>query len=357
MNDVARTLCVRAGHVLNKRDNPNNVGFRFAQRDRLHRTGDSGCAAHVALHFVHACARLQRNTAGVEGDAFADECERLALFVAGAAPNHGDETARTRAALSDAQKRAHAEPLHCLGLENIDLHAERFEIAQAFGEALRIEHVRRLAHQIAREEHAFDDGRVLFRPRFRGGGPVHRNFHRRQRRLLLGLQLGAVRVEPIGGEARAHGSVRTGFGFRDTRQSIRLQNEFLSARGQRPLHGVAGPTLNRHAISGVSLAQTDHQHAREIDAFGRQDIDHLAGAALEISGLDRLDDAPARSAIEGFACIQQVAAFSRHNRHNVAAAGGHKSNVHVVPLGEWLSRRAVPASTLVRRCGSHARSN
>ena len=45
-----------ARHVFHQRHDADDIGFRFAQRDRLHRAGDGGRAAHVALHFVHAAA-------------------------------------------------------------------------------------------------------------------------------------------------------------------------------------------------------------------------------------------------------------------------------------------------------------
>jgi hypothetical protein len=53
--------------------------FAFALRNAIAfiDAGDSGRAAHVALHFVHAGARLQRNAAGIERDALADKRERL----------------------------------------------------------------------------------------------------------------------------------------------------------------------------------------------------------------------------------------------------------------------------------------
>ena len=45
------------------------------QRDRAHRADDGGAAGHVVLHPLHAVGRLDRDAAGVEGDALADEAE------------------------------------------------------------------------------------------------------------------------------------------------------------------------------------------------------------------------------------------------------------------------------------------
>ena len=63
------------------------------------------------------------------------------------------------------------------------------EIAQPLREAFRVKNVRRLADEIAREEHALDNRRVLFRARARSGGAFDGDLARFQRRLLSGFSL------------------------------------------------------------------------------------------------------------------------------------------------------------------------
>ena len=54
-----------------------DVGLRLAPGDQAHGAGDGAGAAHVPLHVFHAAGRLQRDAAGVEGDALADQRDRL----------------------------------------------------------------------------------------------------------------------------------------------------------------------------------------------------------------------------------------------------------------------------------------
>ena len=69
---VARALRLAVGHVLHQPDQPDDVGRRLAQRQRLHDAGDHAGAAHVHGHLLHALRRLDRDAAGVEDHALAD---------------------------------------------------------------------------------------------------------------------------------------------------------------------------------------------------------------------------------------------------------------------------------------------
>ncbi len=68
-----------AGHVFDKADDADGVDLGLARGKRLHQPDDAGGARHIALHILHAGGRLDRNAAGVEADALADEGERLRL--------------------------------------------------------------------------------------------------------------------------------------------------------------------------------------------------------------------------------------------------------------------------------------
>ena len=76
-DDVARALGVAVGHVLDEPADADDVGLGLAQGERLHRADDRAGAAHVPLHRFHAGGRLDRDAAGVEGHALADEGDRL----------------------------------------------------------------------------------------------------------------------------------------------------------------------------------------------------------------------------------------------------------------------------------------
>ena len=68
-----------AGHVLGRRHDADDADRRLEQGDRAHRADDGGAAGHVVLHPLHAVGRLDRDAAGVEGDALADEPEHRRL--------------------------------------------------------------------------------------------------------------------------------------------------------------------------------------------------------------------------------------------------------------------------------------
>ena len=72
-DDVARTLRGAARHVLDETDDADGVHLRLALGKLMHETDDAGRARHVALHVLHAGRGLDRDAAGVEGDALADE--------------------------------------------------------------------------------------------------------------------------------------------------------------------------------------------------------------------------------------------------------------------------------------------
>ncbi len=70
---------------------------------------DGRAAGHVVLHLVHVLGRLDRDAAGVERDALADEPEHGAVHrVLRLVPQH-DEARRLLAAARDAEQQAHLQ--------------------------------------------------------------------------------------------------------------------------------------------------------------------------------------------------------------------------------------------------------
>ena len=66
-------------HVLDAADDADDIDLGLARGKRVHQAGHGGRAAHVALHVLHAGGRLDRDAAGVEDHALADEGDRLVL--------------------------------------------------------------------------------------------------------------------------------------------------------------------------------------------------------------------------------------------------------------------------------------
>ena len=116
--------CAAVGHILDQPDHAHGVAAGLARRERHQRAGDGRGARHVALHARHAAARLDRQAAGIETHALADEGDRLTVLLA-AVPLHPDhKLAFTLAALAHAQQRAKALLLHLRLAENFDLDAQ-----------------------------------------------------------------------------------------------------------------------------------------------------------------------------------------------------------------------------------------
>src|SRR5205807_2666342 len=122
-DDIAGALGIAVRHVLDQTDCADRVDLGLAAGERPHEADHAGCARHVALHVFHAGCRLDRDAAGVEAYALADEGDGRRTFLA-AVPAHHHEAAVLPRALPDTQQRAHAELAHCFDVESLDTDAE-----------------------------------------------------------------------------------------------------------------------------------------------------------------------------------------------------------------------------------------
>ena len=152
-DNVTRTLSIAVRHVLDKADYADDIGLGLARGKCVHEASDGSGAAHVAFHVFHAAGRLDRDAARVEDDALADEGNRLVLGLA-AIPLHYNEARRTDRTLGNAQQRTHAELLHFLLGQDLDLDAERRQGLGTRGKFHRAEDVGRLVDKIAGEHDA-----------------------------------------------------------------------------------------------------------------------------------------------------------------------------------------------------------
>jgi hypothetical protein len=64
-------------HVFDRRNKRRHRNRGLQLRDRANRAEHGRAARHVVLHFFHAVGRLDRNTARVERDTFADQREMI----------------------------------------------------------------------------------------------------------------------------------------------------------------------------------------------------------------------------------------------------------------------------------------
>jgi hypothetical protein len=136
---------------------PMALTLGLAAGQRVHEAGHGGGAAHVPLHVFHAVGRLDRDAAGVEADALADEGDGLVALLA-AIPLHDGDLTVAHAAHADGQQGVEAELRQLLLAEDFDLQAELLEALHPLRELFGVQNVGGLADQIARELHGLGDG-------------------------------------------------------------------------------------------------------------------------------------------------------------------------------------------------------
>src|SRR4029077_5269743 len=129
----------------------------------VHKPDDASRSRHVALHVLHTLRGLDRDSAAVEADALADECNRIDTALT-AVPAHDDKLGFMRRALSHTEQCAHSKLTHRRGVEHLDGHAELAESGCAAGEFAGVKHVPWLIDEIAGEHHAVSKRRAA-RPR------------------------------------------------------------------------------------------------------------------------------------------------------------------------------------------------
>src|SRR5690606_15282111 len=120
-DDVARFGGASAGHVLGGGNGDDEVDRQRHLRGGLDGTQHAGGAAHVVLHFVHLARRLERNAAGVEGDALADEDDRF-IFLLAVQVLQDNELGRLVRTLGDGEQGVHAQLFHVGAFEDFQLH-------------------------------------------------------------------------------------------------------------------------------------------------------------------------------------------------------------------------------------------
>ena len=132
---------------------PIDLDRRAEQRDRAHRADHGGAAGHVVLHPLHALGRLDRDAAGVEGDAFADQPEdRRARRARGGSCCITIMRGGSALPRRDAEQQPHLQPRDLVFVEDFDRQAGvAADVARPARRTPRRQHVRRLVAQLARE--------------------------------------------------------------------------------------------------------------------------------------------------------------------------------------------------------------
>ena len=145
--------CAAAGHVLDGRNHRGNRNRGLKLCDGPHGADHGRAARHVVLHLLHAVGGLDREAAGIERHALADQAQVRALSrFRGRAVAQDDHRGRLGAAHGDAEQRAHAELLHAVLIENLAFEAlllgHRPRTRRQHG---RSHAIGRLIHQLSRQ--------------------------------------------------------------------------------------------------------------------------------------------------------------------------------------------------------------
>ena len=152
---VPRFCGSAAGHVLRGGNDADDVERQFHQGHRLERSQNARGTAHVVFHFIHFRSGLERNAAGIEGDAFTHQNHRLrSRGATGMAQD--DEFRRLVRSAGNREQGVHAELFHVGPVEDVDAETVRFrEIGSLFGEMSRRADV---ARQVAKVLGKFHPG-------------------------------------------------------------------------------------------------------------------------------------------------------------------------------------------------------
>ncbi len=215
---------------------PITLALALRAGERVHEADDGSGAAHVALHVLHAAGRLDRDAAGVEGHALADEGDGLVLrpcrrssasppcAAAAASPGRRRAARPCRASSSPSRSRISTST------------PSLASAAAAVGELDRTEHVGRLVDQVAGEDDALGHGvgaaQALATPAGLGDGDADLD------RLRLGARRpcgGLVPVEGIGAQPEAEGELGRRGGLDSGRRAVSSRTVAAVALPQAPI--------------------------------------------------------------------------------------------------------------------------
>ena len=159
---IAGPLCIAAGHIFDRGHDADQIELELQLDRGEERAEHAGRTAHVEFHFLHARAGLDRNAAGVEGDALADQRVGFVALTR-PPPLQRDQARFVRRALGDAEQGAHAELAHVVLVEHFtaDAGVVQGELPRLVGEIGWCADVRRQIAEFARVAHAIGDCRGL----------------------------------------------------------------------------------------------------------------------------------------------------------------------------------------------------
>ena len=230
-DDVARPVGGAARHVLGGADHADHVQGQLEQRARAQHADHGRGARHVVLHLVHARGGLDRDAAGVERDALADEAD--GRRAASAAPCRARPCSSTTSRGGCALPRPTARIAPILRRSSSGTSNTRTAVPP------RAPRAARLAARAARAT-----ARSAARSRARARRSAIRRGSRRRGRAARGAQLGARSRQSVtavtrpGRRRSSRGRCRSG-----SRRAPRLRR--APGRGRRPRCAAGAPRTPR----------------------------------------------------------------------------------------------------------------
>ena len=148
-HDVAGALGVAVGHVLDEAEDADGVDLGLAGGERMHQAGDAAAPPMSPfMSSMPAAGLIEMPPVSKQTPLPTKATGLLALLRAlRAVPAHDDQPAVAARALADAEQRAHAELLHLVLVEDLDLDAE---LLQRFGASANSTGPRTLAGSLTR---------------------------------------------------------------------------------------------------------------------------------------------------------------------------------------------------------------
>ena len=186
---IARLDGAPVWHVFARRDQAHYIDGRLQLSQRAEGTQHTGSAAHVELHLVHLGRGLDRDTAGVKGDALAHQNDGR-LVLGSAVVAQLDETQRLFRALGHRHESAHAQARHLCGAMHLALDA--WQLGEGFGRVSQQAGggmVGRAVAPFPRKLHASHQGHTAVKPVTRAGRIRHAH-HTAAQAACLHLGLG-----------------------------------------------------------------------------------------------------------------------------------------------------------------------
>ncbi|GBC83584.1 hypothetical protein HRbin10_02734 [bacterium HR10] len=300
-HDIPRLLRAPARHVLGRRHEAKHLDPGSQLRDRAHGAEHSRSPRHVVLHLLHPLSRLERNTSGIEGDPLAEQRDRRQTTQQGLIPlgdiPQDDQTGRLIASASHAQERPHAQLLHPMLIEHLDVQTvSRGHILRPTRQLHRREHARGFVDEIAREVRRLGQDRAALDPplQLRLGFPLGDQTHFFDRPLLFLLRLVGARIEEreqhaLDGRLRARAQIERGAPQEGHRADSPLPQK-SRRRARYTTDGIRGEV--------GSLPRPHKEDARGRQRAHRGHVERLAEFPLHLTGRERRREHAAQAPIQ-----------------------------------------------------------